>query len=186
MPSSLIQTNAIAGPFTLAYTPPGGASGSLGVIGREGFRVMRSHSAEPITCDQYGGDTVIDGVYTGGSVYLEFLLQEANRACCKALAFPFNETSTNATPIVGQYSLEHELGVPGMLLSSAAGALVATAVAGTLAAAETTPTRTFSLVTLAPGHNIDAFLKAGLKTFPMRLLCIPYIVSSKTVFYTRS
>jgi hypothetical protein len=181
--TGLVQTNAIAGPFTLAYTPPGGSSASLGVIGGEGIRIMRSISGEPITGDQYGRETILDGVYTGGNIYLEFLLQEANRTAVKAMAYPFNETTTSGSTS----SLERELGTPGLLFSSAAGALVATPVAGTKAASESTPTRTFGLVVAAMGHTIDTFMRAGLKTFPMRLLCIPYLDGgNKTVWFTQT
>lgn len=175
---SLIQTDAIAGPFTLTYAAPGGSANPLGVLGPEGIRVMRMIAGEPIVGDQYGRETVLDGVYTGGTVYLEMLLIEANKAACKNLAYAFNET-------VG-FGLEQELGVPGQLWSARCGVMVATPVAGTAAAAESTPIRTFSLVGPAMGQTLDIFLRAGLKTFPLRLIALPYSSGGKIVYYTRS
>lgn len=182
---AVIPTAVLAGPFTTNYTPPiGSGGGSLGVIGPEGIRFTREFNMEPITSDQYGRDTILDGVYTGGNLYLEFTLKEANKDLVRAMAYPFS--GAPASTGAALYGAESEMGNPGQLISSASGVLILTAVAGTPAAAETTPTRTFSQVILAPGQRIDAFLRAGIKEYPIKLLCLPYIVSNKTVWFTRS
>ena len=172
--TTLIETNVIAGPFTLSFTPNGGSAGSLGIIGPEGIRWSRNYSGQPITGDLYGAETILDGVYTGGNLILEFLLQEANRTQVKALAYPFNASTTSSMTA----TLEHELGVPGVLWSKAAGSLVITPALGTKAAAETTPVRTFGCIAPVIGHTLDQFLGAKLKSFPMRLMALPYDIGS--------
>lgn len=175
--TTLIETDVLAGPFTLAYTPSGGSAASLGIIGPEGIRLTKNYACRPITSDLYGRDTILDGVYQGGNLYLEFLLQEANKANVKAMAFPFNVTTTSGSTM----SLENELGVPGKLWSTGGGVLVLTAVTGTKAASEGTPTRTYSNIVPAPGHQLDYFLASDLRTFPMRLLALPYDIGSAKI-----
>lgn len=188
MPSGLIATNPLVGPFTCAATPPSGSSAPLGLIGPEGIRFSKSVSGEPITSDQYGKDTILDAVYSGGNLYLEFTLLEANLAAVKNLAHPFSGApSSTTTALFGQ---EHELGNPGSLWSAGCSSLVITPVAGTLAYAETTPVRTFSLCALAMGHTLDMFLKSGtIKTLPIRMVAFPFSDGgspAKMVFFTRS
>jgi len=186
MTATLIPSGIIAGPFNLTYKAPGASvASSLGLVGPDGIRISRSVGGEPITSDQYGPETILDAIYTGGNYYLEFLLREASFTACKSLAYPFNETNTTN---FGKNTLERELGTPGVLYSASCGEMVATAIAGTAAAGETTPTRTYSKVILAPGHNIDFFIKTGQKNFPIRLLCLPYTdsVSGKVVWFTQS
>lgn len=187
MPSSLIATNVLAGPFTGAYTPPSGSGGSIGIIGPEGVRWSRQLAGEPITSDQYGRETILDGVYTGGNLFLEFLLQEANSAIVKAMAYAFSGAPSSTTTAL--FSAENELGNPGQLWSAACGSLVLTPVQGSPAWNETTPVRTFGLCGPAMGHTLDAYLRAGMKSIPMRMLCLPYSDGgspAKTVWFTKA
>lgn len=183
--TALIGANVVAGPFSALYTPPGGSPTTIGLIGGEGYRMLRSNSGEPITADAYGKETILNGIHTGGSLYLDFKLLEANLAMAKALAYPFGVT----TPY---YGFEEELGPIGALWSAFAGALKLSPIAGTTAVTETDaaggvkPYRTFTHVILAPGHNIDLALRAGLKTIPIRLLVLPTDVSGTIKFHTRA
>ena len=172
--TTLIEANVLAGPFTLAYTPAGGSSGSLGIIGSEGINWRRELNGEPIDSDQYGKGTILDGVYTGGNLFLSFLLQEANLTAVKQMAYAFNATATASV----KAGLENELGIPGVLWSTGGGVLVATPVAGTKAASQATPTRTFGAVCPMIGHQVQQALRAGLRTIPMTLICLPYDLGS--------
>lgn len=187
MPTGLIATNPLAGPFTALCTPPSGSAASLGIIGPEGYRFTRQVAGEPITSDLYGKETIIDGIYTGGNLFLEFTLQEANLAAVKNLAHPFSGAPTSTT--TGLFGAENELGNPGTLWSTGCSGLVLSPVAGSRAYAESTPVRSFGLVALAMGHTIDMFLRSGLKSIPMRLICLPYDDGgspAKKVWFTRS
>ena len=178
--AALIQTDVLAGPMAVSYQAPGaGSFSSLGVIEAEGVRVLWQPNVTMYDCDQYGEGTFINGIYHGGNHFLEFKLKEANKSAVRSLAYPYNETSPG-------YGLDYEMGVIGSHVSASAGELKLTPVAGTAAAAETNPVRTFGIVILAPGHSIDAMLKGSMpKILPIRLLCLPYIVSSRRVWFTR-
>lgn len=178
--TALVDADVLAGPFTLGLEPAGGSGfTTLGITDARGVRLLWQPNVEAFDSDQYGEGTFINGIYKGGNLFVEFKLREANKSMVKALAFPFNETSPG-------YGLETEQGVVGQLISAAAAQLKITPIAGTRAASETNPVRTFGCVVLAPGFGIDMDFAARLREVPIRLLCLPYISSSRRVWYTRA
>lgn len=137
--------------------------------------------------DQFGPDTILDGVYTGGNLFLEFVLQEADNAQVKNMAYAFSGAPGGSASTL--FGAENEMGVPGSLWSSAAGSLVLTPVNGTRAYSQSTPVRTFGLIVPAMGHTLDQFLKSGLRTIPMRMMALPYSDGgspAKTIWFSRA
>ena len=178
--AALIATDVLAGPFLVAYKLPAGSTyDALGVIAAGGVRHLFQPNLEMMDSDQYGEGTWINGLYKGGNHFVEFVLKETNKATAKALAYPFNTSSPG-------YGLESEMGVVGGLTSAMAGELKLSPIAGTPAASETNPFLTFGCVHLAPGHSIDFIRGSKLKEFPIRLVCLPYTVSAKQVWFTRA
>lgn len=140
----------IAGPYALTYNAQ-----SLGTI------------AQPIDFElmQFGqriegnhlGRSLLDGVYQGGDLFLNFILNEFDAAAARSAFWPF----AASFGLVGQ---------PGALYSSFAQALVLTALAGTNA---TPATLTFTKAVLAPNVPIRTLLGAAHKTIPLRMQVLP-------------
>lgn len=197
---TVISTSAIAGPFKVSYAGPGlttitdrtlagptnPAAGSLGVIGSKGFRQIRRYALEDITTDLLG-DTVVDSVFMGGDMFLEFELEEANKANVLCLENPYR-TGTLSTSVDG----DNEVGIPGTFATTYAGSLVIEPLyynvgnphsrAGTV----TTPCRIYGLVALASGFEKEKLFASRRRTVPIRLRCYPYsdgATPSKYVWY---
>lgn len=81
----------------------------LGVTGPEPTRSIFTPHVELIMGDNLGPNTPIDGLYKGGNLVLEFIVQELKLAAVKSLIAPFQHTAGTPTPEV--------VGVPGQLIS---------------------------------------------------------------------
>lgn len=177
MPTQIV-TDAVAGPFRATYVGPGGSSNPssahLGVIGSRGIRQIRRFEGEEYAAD-CAGNSIVEGVYLGGQVFLEFELEEANLQNVLALINPFKITVGNPTADTG-----NEMGVPGTFMSSKAGSIVlnplytATGNIHTTAGNQVTPVRTYGLVTIAAGFEREELLSSRRKVIPIRLRCFPY------------
>lgn len=142
----------IAGHYTLTY---GGSS--LGII-EDALELELQHSVDEIRGDPLG-DTIIDGVYRGGNMYLNFVLQEADAAGVAALIWPYNATFG-------------VVGTPGVLMTSVDAALVMTQLAGTTS---TPASLTFTSCILAPNFPIRMLYGTRLRNIPIRMLCMPFV-----------
>lgn len=186
-----IITNAVAGPFRAMYAGPGLSTADslilaggalptgahLGVIGAGGIRLIRKFEGEDYSGDLLG-NSIIESVYLGGQMFLEFELEEANLGTVLALTNPFSATAIEATPTV---DMSNEVGIPGTFMTSKAGSICLQplyAVSGTghtTAADQVTPCRVFGLVTLAAGFEREMLLSSKRRVIPVRLRCYPYL-----------
>ena len=187
MPTQVV-TQAIAGPFRATYTPPTGSTvtgASLGVIGEKGIKQIREFSGEDYTGDLLG-NTVIESVYMGGNMFLEFDLEEANWNVVKALMNPFRVGDLGGAASEADPDPMNYVGIPGTFASSYCGSLVLnplySATGGSLinttAGGQTTPVRTYGLVTLPANFNMEQSLSSKRRIIPIRLRCFPYLGSS--------
>ena len=127
------------GPYTATYN-----SNDVGIV--EGpRRVQRSLEMGDMRGDEYG-QSVIDGVYQGGQVFVMMTFKEWT-ANIKSAIWPFDSDFG-------------DMGVIGRIASNIASALVLTPVASTPAAGESNTTLTFNLALLAGGFNVDIPLGA--------------------------
>lgn len=176
MPTQII-TDAVAGGFHVTYTGPSGSNpaiGHLGVIGARGVRQIRRYELEDYSADLLG-NSVVESIYLGGQLFLEFELEEANLANVLVLENPFR-TGTMSLTTDG----DNEVGVPGTFATSKCGSVTLTplyATSGTIhtsAGNQTTPVRTYGLVTLAAGFEKEKLMASKRKVIPIRLRCYPY------------
>lgn len=181
MPTQVV-TQAVAGPFRATYTPPTGSTISatnLGVIGEKGIRQIREFTGEDYTGDLLG-NSVIESVYMGGNMFLEFELEEANWNVVKALMNPFRLGDLGGAASEADPDPTNYVGIPGTFATSYCGSLAlhplyaATGTLHTSAASQTTPVRTYGLVTLAAGFTLEQSLSSHRRVVPVRLRCFPY------------
>ena len=175
-----IISDAVAGPFHALYTGPtatpyasGITSATLGVIGEKGIRQIRTFEGEEYSGDVLGA-SIVEGVYLGGQMFLEFELEEADLTNVKSLMNP-SRTGAHGTADAAGY-----VGVPGTFMTEFAGSLVleplytGTAQLHTTAGQQTTPVRTYGLVTIAAGFQMEQLLGSRRRIIPIRLRCFPY------------
>lgn len=189
MPTQII-TDAVAGPFRATYAGPAATNpvlGHLGVIGARGIRQIRRFEGEDYSADLLG-NSVVESVYLGGQMFLEFELEEANLANVLCLENPFR-TGTLSTTIDG----DNEVGVPGTFATAKAGSVVLSPLYSTSGTIHTSagnqpfPVRTYGLVTLAMGFEKEKLMSSKRKVIPVRLRCYPYSDAgspAKYVWYT--
>lgn len=189
-----IVTEAIAGPFKAFYAQP--TSGSLtyytlGVIGSRGIRQLRRPEIEEYSVD-LAGNSIVEGTYLGGQVFLEFDLEEANITAVKDICNQFKLTppTAGATNVADQ---GNEMGIPGTFVTDKAGSIMlmpmfsATGTVHTTAGAETTPVRTYGLVAMAAGFEHESLYSSKRRVHPIRLRCYPYSDGgspAKYIWYT--
>lgn len=125
----------IAGAHRLYYMPFGATSATyLGQTGEEGMRQIREVKLQAITSDEYGPEAVVDHVFQGQNLFLEFVVQEVNKDIVQMLLHPFQSeyTSTVQTSVA-----QHKYGVVGRLGCQVYGTLEAIPVAHSSASAFT-------------------------------------------------
>jgi hypothetical protein len=144
----------IAGPFGAAW---GSGPTSLGMT-EDGIKLRQQVAKQLITSDSYG-DSVIDGVFRGGQVFLTMVGIEYSAAI--AGMWPYGTFG-----VMGQVG-RLDFG------SSIAQQAVLTAVAGTTAA---TVPATLTAAQTAPDENMNAELQfaARGRYVPITLRCYPY------------
>lgn len=141
----------IAGPYSGTYN-----SVDVGVT-ENGYEIQQESSVQDITPTDLYGDTVIDSVYRGGNVFLQF----ESKAYKTGSITPFWPWAA-----LGLH------GTSGRLGSNVASAMVLTAKAGTTAS--TTPaTLTGSKSILAPNSPARLLYSSVLRTVPVRLRVYP-------------
>ena len=138
---------------------------SIGLT-EEPKRLQFSPNMEPITSDIYGKDTLLDGVYAGGNVFVLLVLQEWTAAIRVAL-WPWGTMG--------------DMGIVGRRVTDLAKQLVLTAVTGTVAATVGPTTLTFPLAFPAAGNQIDIILGSQPRNIPLLFQCVP---NSSGVWWT--
>ncbi len=118
---------------------------------------------------------MVEGVYLGGQVFLEFSLEEANLRTVTALCNQFRNV-----PNEGIYDQSNEMGVPGTFVTSKAGRIVLvplysrTGTVHTTAGNQITPVRTYSLCAMASGFESESLYSSKRRVHPIRVRCYPY------------
>ncbi len=130
-------------------------------ITQNGYEIQQDTAAELVNQTDAFGDSIIDFVWRGGSVYVMYE-SKAFKAGSVAAFYPWGTLgvmATAAAPI-------------GRLASNVAAALVLTSTANTPAAAAPA-TATFSLSILAPNSNLRLLFTSKVRNVPTRLLVLP-------------
>ena len=149
---------AISGPYTVTWNGT-----SLGVT-EDGIELEHVTFVEPVRGDNLG-DSKQDGVYRGGDVFVNFVLQEysvANLALGPSngkVWHPYHQTFGT-------------IGVVGNIQTNYSAPLVFTAVAGTPAANQPTTVEIFSAI-LAENFPIRLLFAARHRKIPMRMQALP-------------
>lgn len=143
-------------------------------ITQQGYTLQQDSAAELINQTDAYGDSVIDWVYRGGNVFLQFE-SKAYKAGSVAPFWPYytlGKLSGSANPI-------------GRLASSIAASMVLTSTANTPAAsAPATLTGTYAL--LAPNSPANLLFDSRVRNVPVRLQFLPYASGSDTIWFTTS
>ncbi len=127
-------------------------------ITEQGYEIQQEAKAQAIEESDAYGQSIIDLVYRGGNVFLQFE-SKAYKAGSLTPFWPWGSLGV--------------MGVIGRLASNVAAAMLLTATAGTpAAAAPATLTGTSSI--LAPNNPARLLFNSVLRTVPVRLLVLPY------------
>jgi len=150
----------IAGAYSWTY-----GAASLGVV-EDACQMEVTPVVDPITGDNLGA-TIQDGVYRGGNMYLNMVLQQYDAVAAKAAFWPYADTFGKT-------------GIVGTLISAYAYALVGTKISGPNAV----PTNiTASYAVLAPGFPISMLFGSRHRNVPVRFLLLPFTYNSVNYFW---
>lgn len=135
---------------------------SLGLV-NDPIRIQRAMRAQEITVDLYG-DSVVDGVYRGGRVFVMIVLAE---------------WTANIRAAIWQFNADFgQTGLHGRLLSDVAQSLVLTPVASTPAATLGNNTFTASKAILAPQNNVQWLMGNVHRNIPLVFEALAYLDGS--------
>ena len=134
-------------------------------ITERGYELQQDSNAQAIGPTDAYGDSVIDLVYRGGQVHLQF----ESKAYKSGSIAPFWPWATLGT-----------MGVIGRLASNVAVAEVLTATAGTPAAAAPTSLTALKAI-LAENYPARLLYNSELRHVPIRLRCLPYDSGGGTI-----
>lgn len=149
----------VAGQYTTTHNAV-----SVGIT-EEGFELQQDSKAQNVTPTDAYGESIIDFVYRGGDVYIQFE-GKAYKAGSIAPFWPWGTLGA--------------MGVIGRLASNVASATVMTALAGTPAASAPSSVTT-TLTILAPNNPARLLYNSKLRTVPVRLLVLPYDSGSAVI-----
>lgn len=152
----------VSGAYSSAYN-----SVSVGIT-QGGFELQQESRGEDIAESDVYGRTIIDSVYQGGNVYLQF----------ESLAYKAGSISP-----FWPWSTLGRLGIIGRLASDVAVAMVLTATAGTPAAAAPA-TLTGSKSILSANYNGRLLFHSRLRTVPVRLQLLPYDSGGNIIWFS--
>lgn len=183
----------IAGNHKLYYAPYGQTTAPtyIGQTGPEGFNQIRDFFMQEITSDEYGPSTVVDHIYQGQNVTLEFIVQELNKDVVQMMLHPFQCTYTAG---VATAVRQEDMGAVGRLGCGVYGVLEAIpapfspaeAFTGGSAAgsagvypgtAATTPSSGRQYRGLVVGTLTEP-MDSRLRSVPIRFQCYPFSDSS--------
>ena len=156
----------IAGQYTSTYNAV-----AVGMT-NSGFELTQETKGELMNASDAYGDSIIDFVHRGGSVYLMFEAK-VYKAGSTTPFYPWGALGvmfTAAAPL-------------GRLASAVASAMVLTSVAATPAVA-TPATLTASKAILPPDSNLKLLFDMKVRTVPCRLLCLPTETAGTGTWFT--
>ncbi len=120
--------NIVSGGHKLYYAPFGTAATAmtsddyLGSTGEEGIRQNREWLMQEISSDELGPGAIVDGVFQGQNMEIEFVMQEMNTLRAQQFLHPFQQTFTS-TAVTGIQ--QENYGVAGRLACGVVGILKA-------------------------------------------------------------
>lgn len=158
----------IAGRFTGTYN-----LASLGIL-EEGWRLSWAWHKEIINNTDAYGDTPIDAVYRGASVWISGIFKEVLAGTTTAVA-PYNSYAPSGASAFA-------IGTIGVLDSATAKSLVLTSTAGTPAVA-TPATLTATLAVMDNEFTTEQLWGPNHRKTPFRFMLYPY-VSATTIFFS--
>lgn len=153
--AATIQT--ISGPYTVTW---GGVT--LGIT-EDGLELEHVGYAEPVRGDNLG-DSKQDGVYRGGDVFINFVLQEYSKTLVA--------NGHTVAPWHPYHATYGRVGQVGVLQSNQAAQLLFSAVAGTPAANNPAAVRVYSAI-LAENFPIRLLFASRHRKIPMRMQALP-------------
>lgn len=159
----------VAGRYSATYS-----GADVGVTKDPGYELQQTSKVELIDDTDAWAKSIIDWVYQGGDVFLQFTSREYKAGSIAAF-WPYGSMgvmSTAAAPI-------------GRLASAIAGNIVLTATANTPAAAAPA-SLTGSLVLLAPNFDARLLYYPKLREVPIRLSLLPSLSSGTTTWFTQT
>lgn len=175
-------TNMIAGYYDMYWMANGVSSGaaSLGLTGPEGVEVEEEFNMQEITGDALGPKTVLDWIYQGGNLFLNFVIQEVKAAACMKFMNPW--TAATGTPTYGEF----KVGTPGTLASATS--------MGTLQMIPRTSTpaasyygsgnQGFQFMGQVIGPHRRAF-DTRARVVPVRFQCVPYDIGAGVIAWAK-
>jgi hypothetical protein len=167
----------LAGHFDLYWLPgddltPLDANDYLGMTDESGIRWEATTHIQDISGDAYG-PSVIDGIYQGKSMTLDFVIQEPKLIVAKKFLNPM--TATAAETVSGR---PEYMGTPGTAVSLYIGILEAVPRTSTIAASYFSSGgnsfRFYGLNVLPVTHSLGNFMDA----VPVRFRCYPFVDAS--------
>lgn len=174
----MADTDKIAGYFDIYWMEHGVSSSAaiLGNTGPDGINWEEEFNLQEITGDAYGPRTVVDWIYQGGNMFLNFVIQDVKLISVKKFLNPW--TFSTGTPTYG----EGRMATPGALGSNTAiGTLQLIPRSGTPAAsymASGGSGMQFKGLCIGP-HNRSLDTRA--RFVPVRFQCVPYDIGSGTI-----
>lgn len=182
----------IAGNHKLYYAPYGttGAPTYLGQTGPEGIRMTRTIITDDVMSDELGGG-IVDHVYRGENLQIEFVAQEVNKDIVQMFLHPWTNTYTAGVQTAAR---QEDYGVPGRLGCGVYGVLEAIpaafspaeaftggSAAGTSGVypgtAATAPASGRQFKGIVVG-DLTETLDTSARFVPVRFQCYPFTVSS--------
>ncbi len=138
----------VAGRYTAAYTPNGGASGDIGIM-QEGYRLRYRRLAQMINKTDAYGQTPLTALHQGAECFLAGVALEYGNTKLHTALFPMSATAFTPT---GANSLK--LGTIGITDDSRNGTLVLASTAGTPAASSPATLTATGNVNLEPNSDV--------------------------------
>lgn len=165
-----MSANMIAGYYDIYWMENGVSSGAatVGITGPEGVEIEEQANLFPITGDAFGPQTVVEHIYQGGNLFLNFVLQEVKLAAAKKFLNPWTQSA--GTPAYGEF----QVGVPGQLGTNVYGTLQMIPRTSTPAASyQASGGQGLQMTGIALG-NYRKFFDTRARFIPVRFQAIPF------------
>ena len=171
-----MSANMIAGYYDIYWMEYGVSSGAtvLGSTGPEGVEIEEEVRLAPIMGDALGPETVVDFIYQGGNLFLNFVLQEVKTTIAKKFLNCW--TQSEGTPAYGEF----RVGTPGQLGTNVFGTLQMMPRTGTPAASYQASGGQGLQMTGIPVGNYRKFFDTRARFIPIRFQAVPFVDSTVT------
>ncbi len=152
----------VAGPYSAVFN-----SNDVGIT-ENGFQIDQEASYQQVAPSDAYGDTVLDLIYRGGNVHVQYE-SKAYKTGSIAAAWPFAALGV--------------LGTAGLLMVGASSPLAKVFIMTRRLTDSTPTTITANQAALAPNFPVRLLFDARLRTVPVRKMLLPYDVSGTIKFF---